>query len=199
MKALFPILIFAALGYLGFVISQNHPRPAPATPAPEPLAIATPVPTPVAVEVSPTPTRNLAPEGTYFLLQRVSINTDSAIIGIAPGTKVTLVKAGPPMLVTDGQNQFEVQSAQVTNDLDVAAQVFYADRNAQTAINEMNSEQAAQSAKKTEADEKALQAKQRALGPMYAAPIPMSTGELNQAAKPVTEIEQGGNYRSAIH
>jgi hypothetical protein len=134
------------------------------------------------------------------LIKRLSITTDSAIIGIPPGTKVTMVSAGPPMHVTDGQNQFDVQPDQVTNDLDIAAAAFYADHNAQSALNLMNAAQAQQAAQKEAAANKAWSAKQRALAELYApAPMSMTTGELNEAPKPVNSIEGGGGYRSAIH
>jgi hypothetical protein len=58
------------------------------------------------------------------LVQRVTFDTDSGILGLNPGTKVQLVKnLGAKLHVTDGQNQFDVDPAQVTNDLDVAANV----------------------------------------------------------------------------
>ena len=78
------------------------------------VAAASPTPTPVRA-------KQFAPKGVYFLLQRVSITTDSGIIGIDPGTKVTLVKDKiTSLLVTDGQTQFEVTRDQVTNDMDAA-------------------------------------------------------------------------------
>ena len=79
----------------------------------------------------------LAPEGTYFLLQRASLKIDSGVIGFAPGTKVTLVDRNDSMsTVSDGQYQFTVASSQLTNDLDVANGVAQADYAAQTKIAE---------------------------------------------------------------
>lgn len=72
---------------------------------------------------------------TYFLLQRVSIMTDSGVVGLSPATKVTLIDAGPPIRVTDGNYQFNVEPAQLTNDLSVATRSFQADQAAQSAIN----------------------------------------------------------------
>ncbi len=92
----------------------------------------------------PTPARSilakqprLAPEGTWFLLQRVSLKTDSGIIGFAPGTKVTLVDQGDSLsTVSDGEYQFTVASSQLTNDLDMAENVAKSDYTAQAQIAE---------------------------------------------------------------
>jgi hypothetical protein len=92
----------------------------------------------------PTPTRSilakqprLAPEGTYFLLQRVSLKTESGIIGFAPGTKVTMVNQADSMsTVSDGEVQFTVASSQLTNDVDIAENVAKLDYAAQAQIAE---------------------------------------------------------------
>jgi len=92
----------------------------------------------------PTPTRSilakqprLAPEGTYFLLQRVSLKTESGVIGFAPGTKVTMVDQGDSMsTVSDGSFQFTVASSQLTNDVDIAENVAKLDYSAQAQIAE---------------------------------------------------------------
>ncbi len=64
-----------------------HPPPPPKRLALQPAAQPTPA-RPV------TPQRRLAPEGTYFLLERASLRIDSGVIGFAPGTKVTLLDQG---------------------------------------------------------------------------------------------------------
>ena len=92
----------------------------------------------------PTPARStlakqprLAPEGTYFLLQRVSLKTDSGVIGFAPGTKVTMIEHRDPMsTVSDGEYQFAVPSSQLTNDLDMAEDAAKSDYTAQAQIAE---------------------------------------------------------------
>ena len=58
-------------------------------------------------------------EGVYYLLTRVSITTDTGVTGIPRGTRVTIVRFGYPMRVTDGQHEFDVTSTQITNDLDI--------------------------------------------------------------------------------
>jgi hypothetical protein len=92
----------------------------------------------------PTPARSilakqprLAPEGTFFLLQRVSLKTDSGVVGFAPGTRVTLVDQGDSLsTVSDGEYQFTVASSQLTNDLDMAENVAKSDYTAQAQIAE---------------------------------------------------------------
>src|SRR6266581_3022048 len=116
---------------------RSAPTAAPARPTtPKRLAqqgVAKPTPArPV------TPERRLAPEGTFFLLQRASLPIDSGVIGFAPGTKVTMVEQGDSAsTVTDGQYQFTVQSSQLTNDLDLAASVAKADYTTQAQITEL--------------------------------------------------------------
>jgi hypothetical protein len=90
-------------------------------------------PTPAAV----TAGRRLAPEGTYFLVERASLPIESGVIGFAPGTKVTLIdQSDSGSTVTDGQYQFTVQSSYLTNDLDIAASVAKSDYTAQARIAE---------------------------------------------------------------
>ena len=85
----------------------------------------------------PTPRQRLAPEGTYFFLKRASLNTESSIIGFAPGTKVTMIEQrGSTSIVSDGEHQFETASSQLTNDLDIAARAAKADFEAQRKIGE---------------------------------------------------------------
>jgi hypothetical protein len=86
---------------------------------------------------APTSRQRLAPEGTYFFLERASLKTESSIIGFAPGTKVTMIEQrGPTSIVSDGEHQFETASSQLTNDLDIAARVAKADFEAQRKIGE---------------------------------------------------------------
>jgi hypothetical protein len=79
----------------------------------------------------------LAPEGTYFLLQRTSLKIDTGVIGFPPGTKVILVDKNDSMsTVSDGQYQFTVPSFQLTNDLDLAENAARSDYAAQAQIGE---------------------------------------------------------------
>ena len=115
------------------------------SPVPKRVAAASAVPKRVpqapparALPASPIPrVKRIAPEGTFFLVQRASITTDSAVVGFAPGTKVSLVKQdGPTSTVTTGEYNFDIPSSQLTNDLDIAAGVAKSDLDAQTRIAE---------------------------------------------------------------
>src|SRR5437016_1127420 len=137
MKIIFAVVAVVIVGYAAcrwFAPVPKQPTPAQThrtatTPKP---AAARPIPAkqPAAERLGARPTparpvaqeRHLAPEGTFFLLQRASLPIDSGVIGFAPGTKVTMVEQGDSAsTVTDGQYQFTVQSSQLTNDLDLAA------------------------------------------------------------------------------
>ena len=148
-KALLVLLSVAIVGYLAWRWF------APTAAAPTPVQRSNPKPTAAARSTrtkqvaqqgvaKPAPARpvtsqpRLAPEGTFFLLERASLPIESGVIGFAPGTKVTLVGQGASAsTVTDGQYQFEVQSSQLTNDLDIAANIVKADYTAQAQLAEL--------------------------------------------------------------
>lgn len=109
------------------------PKPVAARPTPAKRVVGRPTPARAVARE-----QRLAPEGTFFLLQRASLPIDSGVIGFAPGTKVTLVEQGDSVsTVTDGEYQFKVPSSQLTNDLDLAASVGTADYTAQAQIAEL--------------------------------------------------------------
>jgi hypothetical protein len=156
MKIILGIVAVVILGYMAWRWFAPAPtQHAPVTPAqthrtptqPKPVAArSTPAKRTPAQRsgTKPTPPRavarepRLAPEGTFFLLQRASLPIDSGVIGFAPGTKVTLVEqADSVSTVTDGEYQFKVPSSQLTNDLDLAASVATADYTAQAQIAEL--------------------------------------------------------------
>jgi len=124
-------LIFNCLGLVAAALLVCSCSKVPeVSPAPTPLPVSPPVATPSPVPVAtPTPiVRHLAPEGVYFLMERISITTDSGIVGINPGTKLRLLsKTEANWNVTDGHMQFAVTPDQVTNDLDVANAVLKRD------------------------------------------------------------------------
>ena len=153
MKTILGVVAVVIVGYVAW--RWFGPAPKQRTPAqtqrtattPKPAA-ARPIPAkqPAAERLGARPTparpvapeRRLAPEGTFFLLQRASLPIDSGVIGFAPGTKVTMVEQGDSAsTVTDGQYQFTVQSSQLTNDLDLAASVAKADYTTQAQITEL--------------------------------------------------------------
>src|SRR5438876_3965580 len=148
-NVLLAIVAIAILGYLGWHWFAPAPKPPPPVarpqaqrtpPKPAAAARSTPAksqpvrPTPAARSVAVKEPR-LAPEGTYLLLQRVSLKIDSGVVGFAPGTKVTMVNQGAQLsTVSDGQYQFAVVSSQLTNDLNVAEDVAKSDYAAQAQI-----------------------------------------------------------------
>jgi hypothetical protein len=149
MKVILGLVSIVIIGYLVWhwfaptavapaPVQRSAPKPATAAhppPPPKPLAQQSAQPTPARPV---TPQRRLAPEGTYFLLERASLRIDSGIIGFAPGTKVTLLEQGDSASkVTDGQYQFEVPPSQLTNDLDIAASVAQSDYAEQARITEL--------------------------------------------------------------
>jgi hypothetical protein len=98
--------------------------------------MATPKPPPQPIVARPTPpTKRLAPEGVYFLLERVYIPSNSGGTGLSPGTPVTLLNSnGSISRVSDGNHDFEIKSSQLTNDLDIAARVAKADAATQNKV-----------------------------------------------------------------
>ena len=153
MKIACAVIFTAIIGVAGWRFFAPAPRPAQHPVPNRHLAAARPIQPPVtkpqlaapqsarvpvakpSLAAHPTPPKRLAPEGTYFLLQRSSLTTDSGVIGFAPGTKVTLVgRNGSAITVTDGQYQLDVEASQLTNDLDVATTVAQSDFTAQNKI-----------------------------------------------------------------
>jgi len=186
-KGLLGLLVVALLYWGWQWYTASPPKPvvtgAPAQrPSPGPAVVARRVPpkpssaqqtgraTPARSLVAKQP--RLAPEGTYFLLQRASLKIDSGVIGFTPGTKVTLVDRNDSMsTVSDGQYQFSVASSQLTNDLDVADSVAQADYTVQTKI----AESIAKSIREYEQeqrDEFINSEKQRKTGRRTASPTP---------------------------
>src|SRR6266581_1118905 len=116
---------------------RSSPKPATAHPPPPKRLAQQPAAKPTPARPV-TPQRRLAPEGTYFLVERASLRIDSGVIGFAPGTKVALLDQGDSAsTVTDGQFQFTVPSSQLTNDLDIAASVAKSDYAEQVRITEL--------------------------------------------------------------
>lgn len=102
-----------------------------------------PLPPPAPPSLAETPSQPvLAPEGVYFVTENISIMHDAGVIGIAPGTRVRLVKRnGPLMLVSDGKNQFEVSPDQVTNDTVAAQKLLQFDQANQSTLAEIQAQQ----------------------------------------------------------
>src|SRR5438552_7575503 len=141
-NVLLAIVAIALLGYLGWHWFAPVPKPPPPVarpqaqrtpPKPAAAARSTPAksqpakPTPAARSVAVKEPR-LAPEGTYFLLRRVSLNIDSGVVGFAPGTKVMMLKQVDPLsTVSDGKYQFSVAPAVLINDMNISEDVAKAE------------------------------------------------------------------------
>src|SRR5207249_3830510 len=77
----------------------------------------------------------LAPPGIYFATEYMSVRSSGGITGIPPGTRLELVQdMGEVARVTTGQVQFDAKKYQLTNDLDIAAEVSSRDAAEQTPI-----------------------------------------------------------------
>lgn len=144
MRQLFILIVIAAIGYLAYTFSKERfARPLtdegeegvpPSTVQPAipvaPLAPVAPATPAAPVFKSRIPDRastassgekRLAPLGTYYMVDRVSVETKDGIIAVVPGDEVKVLKrTGDRLKVTIGKVDFEVKEAQVTNDLDVA-------------------------------------------------------------------------------
>jgi hypothetical protein len=107
-----------------------------------PRAPAAPIPpTSTVQEAAPSPPpppeqHRLAPEGTFYLMERVVVKSDSGVTGFAPGTRVKLIEdRGEKLFVTNDDNiRFEAPSDKVTNDLDLAALAARQDAQSQQAL-----------------------------------------------------------------
>lgn len=141
MRQLFILIVIAAIVYLAFNFSKERfARPltnegeeaAPLTTV-QPMIPVTPVApaTPAApvfksrIPEGATAThsgeKRLAPLGTFYMMERVSVETKNGIIAVVPGDEVKVLKrTGDRLKVTIGTADFEVKETQVTNDLDVA-------------------------------------------------------------------------------
>ena len=85
----------------------------------------------------------LAPEGVFYLMERVVVKSDSSVTGFAPGTRVKLIEdRGEKLFVASEDNiKFEASSDKVTNDLDLAALVAKQDAQSQQAVAQSMKEQ----------------------------------------------------------
>lgn len=91
---------------------------------------------PSATETLPVMTpQRLAPKGIYYLLQQVSIPTDSGVVGLKPGTLVKQIgESNGKLKVKSDDHEFEVERFLLTNDLDIAAAAANRDAQSQNAV-----------------------------------------------------------------
>jgi len=112
--------------------------PLPATPIPTPIA--TPVAMAVATPQPATPAPRLAPEGIYYLIVAVKVETKDGIVGLPPGTGVKLVRPG---VYLTPLGEMSLTSAQLTNDMDVAREARDTDHARQGALQKRLADEAA--------------------------------------------------------
>ena len=124
MKSFLIFVLLVGGAGIWFYLHPLRPRESAAANSPLP-AVAAPHP------------RRVAPPGTLYLLQYVSVRTPKGVYGLEPGSPVQVIKTDTPagtVLVSDGTHQTSVQTDQVTDDLDLAAQARNADQAQQSEI-----------------------------------------------------------------
>jgi hypothetical protein len=95
--------------------------PEVAAPTPAPLAVVKATPPPAPVPTPEPPPKRLAPEGIFYVIQRISVTTDDGVRAIPVGTGAKLVRqSGLQLVLNDGKSEFTAARSQVTNDLDEA-------------------------------------------------------------------------------
>jgi hypothetical protein len=114
-------------------IAVTTPPPSTSTPAPAAPARTTPAPV----------VKRLAPEGTFYLLVKKSIETSDGIIGFKPGT---LVKQESDGRFTAEGHKLDIQPNEITNELDIAARYAGADALRQATLRQASASVAAPSA-----------------------------------------------------
>jgi hypothetical protein len=107
---------------------ETPPEPPKAEPTPTPKKVVVEKPVvkieeaPAKVEAPAPPPKRLAPEGTLYTTERITVTTDDGVHSVPPGTKLALVrKTATGLLVKTDRAELTVRPEQVTNDLDVAA------------------------------------------------------------------------------
>jgi len=97
-------------------------------------AIQTASPAAPTIATMTVPSEDLAPGTALWIIQRLSVTTKTGVIGILPGSRVTVSKDnGSTITVSDGTHTFEASRTQVTIDPTVAERVAAADYASQVA------------------------------------------------------------------
>lgn len=110
MKTIIILIIIVAASFFGYKYFFS-----------EKLQISPQGPPQISPQISPqsSPPR-LAPPGTFYVKDKISITTEDGITSLPPGKKVTLVReSGNSIVVTDGIQEFDVARSSLTNDLDI--------------------------------------------------------------------------------
>ena len=147
MKTIIYLIIIGAAGYLGYnyymeknggasASSDSDTPPAPTEevrklpsgstpPSPAPVAprpAAQPFKSKIVIPAGAPGEKHLAKSGTYYVLERASVEHDNGIAAVVPGEEVRVVarKGNGTVKVTNGRFEFELKESQLTNDLDIA-------------------------------------------------------------------------------
>ena len=191
-RRLIVVFIAIASGYVGFLLASflalhNAPPISDASQksgdavqptvqtrsaqTPQPETVASSTPTPSAAPAA-TPPKRLAPQGVFFLRERVSVVTDDAIVGVNAGAKVLMLERleNGNLKVTDGPDDFDVSPEMLTNDLDLAEMIVRRDQAAQQALALRKQQQRLQLQQ-----QQAALARQTASAQVPASPAPRAT------------------------
>jgi hypothetical protein len=121
-------ILLGALAVILVAACGKKPETSEAPSSPEPdarVAATTTVP-------APTPEANyFAPEGVFFLVEKITLETKDGIMGYPPGTKV--LRQGAAFMTPDGV-RISPRSDQMTNDLRIAQRAAGSDAAAQAAV-----------------------------------------------------------------
>ena len=138
MKGLIILIAVAAAGYFGYTYyTDNKPeidqrigailqKEGTAEPSAEPSEPAAPAAPAFESKIETTGVaageKQFAPPGIFYVIDRVSVMTNSGVKALSPGEQVKLMQriGKDRMKVTTGEDDFEVKTSQVTNDLDLA-------------------------------------------------------------------------------
>lgn len=81
-----------------------------------------PPPPPPAAATEPPRTGRVAPPGSVYMLERVTLKTANGIVAVVPGEEVRIMRTSHKgrMRITTGKHDFDVKDSQVTKDYDLA-------------------------------------------------------------------------------
>lgn len=132
------------------------------------------------------PVRHLAPAGTLFLTQRVSLATDAGVISFAEGTRVqAIAETGDKVHVRTEGRDLDVEKTKLTNDLDIAAAAAQRDAGARKKFEAWSRQQQAAVAQQRQAEAEAVERadayrRAHAAPPMGSTPNPLDRGPYQQ-------------------
>jgi citrate synthase len=125
----------------------------------------------------------LAPEGTMFMVERGTIQTENGIRGFPAGSKVQVVaEEGDFIQVSADGIEFQVPRQKLTREIDLAEALAAADRTAQREAARMVQEQRAALQAHYQEQARVQEQRQRELAMRRAASAPTASGALNRSS-----------------